>query len=124
MSVGKGRSSRYNRRLQVERPVPDTSLDGAGSGAWEPVGSPIAASVVDVLPRRDNDETKANGITLATRPARVRMRFRTDLDASMRFVMTKPFPRVMQITAGPAEVGVREEVEFMVEDYSSAGNAA
>jgi head-tail adaptor len=124
VTVGKGRSSRYNRRIQIERPVPDTSLDGAGSGTWEPVGTPIAASVVDVLPSRDNDETRAGGITTATRPARVRMRFRTDLDASMRFVMTKPFPRIMQITAGPAEVGVRDELEFMVEDYSSAGNAA
>lgn len=124
MTIGKGKGSRYNRRIQIERPVADTSLDGAGSGAWESVGPPIAASVVDVLPSRDNDETKANGITLATRPARVRMRFRTDLDASMRFVMTKPFPRLMQIIAGPAEVGVRDELEFMVEDYSSAGNTA
>jgi len=31
---------------------------------------------------------------------------------------------VMQIIAGPAEVGVRDEVEFMVEDYTSAGNSA
>lgn len=122
MTVGKGKASRYNRRIQIERPVADTTFDGAGSGAWEPVGSPIAASVVDSLPSRS--EKLADGINIATRPARVRMRFRTDLDASMRFVMTKPFPRVMQIIAGPAEVGVREEVEFMVEDYSSAGNAA
>ncbi|TCP91886.1 head-tail adaptor [Sphingomonas sp. PP-CE-1A-559] len=122
MTVGKGRSSRYNRRIQIERPVADTTFDGAGSGEWEAVGRPIAASVVDALPSRS--EKLADGINIATRPARVRMRFRTDLDASMRFVMTKPFPRVMQIIAGPAEVGVREEVEFMVEDYSSAGNAA
>ena len=122
MTIGKGKASRYNRRIQIERPVADTTFDGAGSGAWEPVGSPIAASVVDTLPSRS--EKLADGINIATRPARVRMRFRTDLDASMRFVMTKPFPRVMQIIAGPAEVGVREEVEFMVEDYSSAGNAA
>jgi head-tail adaptor len=122
VTVGKGKASRYNRRIQIERPVADTSLDGAGSGVWEPVGKPIAASVVDALPSRG--EKLADGINISTRPARVRMRFRTDLDASIRFVMTKPFPRVMQVIAGPAEVGVREEVEFMVEDYSSAGNAA
>ncbi len=122
MKIGKGKASRYNRRIQIERPVADTSLDGAGSGSWEPVGSQIAASVVDVLPSRG--EKLADGINISTRPARVRMRFRTDLDASMRFVMTQPFRRVMQIVAGPAEVGVREEVEFMVEDYSSAGNPA
>ncbi|KQN11562.1 head-tail adaptor protein [Sphingomonas sp. Leaf30] len=122
MTVGKGKASRYNRRIQIERPVTDSSLTGAGSGSWEAVGSPIAASVVDVLPSRA--ERLAGGINVATRPAKVRMRFRTDVTPSMRFVMTKPFPRVMQIIAGPAEVGVRDEVEFMVEDYSVAGNAA
>jgi len=37
----------------------------------------------------------------------------------MRFVMGY---RVMQIVAGPAELGRREGLEFMVEDYTSAGN--
>jgi head-tail adaptor len=122
VTVGKGKASRYNRRIQIERPVADTSLTGAGSGSWMPVGTPIAASVVDVLPSRS--ERLADGINVATRPAKVRMRFRTDVTPNMRFVMTKPFPRVMQIIAGPAEVGIRDEVEFMVEEYSPAGNAA
>jgi hypothetical protein len=39
----------------------------------------------------------------------------------MRFVSGS---RVMQIISGPAEVGVREEVEFMAEDYSPAGGGA
>lgn len=122
MTIGKGKGSRYNRRIQIERPVTKPGVLSAGSGAWEPVGKPIAASVVDVLPSRA--ERLADGINVATRPARVRMRFRTDITASMRFIMTEPFHRVLQIVAGPAEVGVRDEVEFMVEDYSSAGNAA
>jgi head-tail adaptor len=122
VTVGKGKASRYDRQIQIQRPVADEAFDGAGAGEWVDVGKPIWASVVDALPSRG--EKLADGINITTRPARVRMRFRIDLDASMRFVMTKPFPRVMQIVAGPAEVGVREEVEFMVEDYSSAGNAA
>ncbi len=122
MTIGKGKASRYNRRIQIERPVAKSGILSAGSGTWEPVGKPIAASVVDVLPSRA--ERLADGINIATRPARVRMRFRTDVTASMRFVMTKPFHRVMQIVAGPAEVGVRDEIEFIVEDYSTAGNAA
>lgn len=122
MSVGKGKASRYNRRIQIERPIADESFDGAGAGKWEAVGLPVWASVVDALPSRG--EQLADGINVATRPAKVRMRFRTDVTAAMRFVMDKPFPRVMQIIAGPAEVGFRDEVEFMVEDYSTAGNAA
>lgn len=57
----------------------------------------------------------------ATRRSRVRMRFRPDVDATMRFVMGT---RVMQITAGPAEIGRQDGLEFMVEDYSPAGNPA
>ncbi len=39
----------------------------------------------------------------------------------MRFLIGN---RIMQIIAGPAELGRREGLEFMVEEYSPAGNAA
>jgi len=108
----------FNRRITIERPVADTSFDGAGSGTWAPVAS-VWASVVDALPSRA--ERLADGLNIASRPARVRMRFRTDITPAMRFVMGD---RIMQIIAGPAEMGFREEIEFMVEDYSTAGNPA
>jgi head-tail adaptor len=106
-----------DRRIRIERPVADTTLEGAGSGTWEPVAE-VWASVQDALPSRG--ERLAEGINVAARPARVRMRFRTDVTAAMRFVMGA---RVMQI-AGPAEIGWKDGLEFMVEDYSSAGNGA
>ena len=118
MAVGKGPASRWNRRLRIERPVSNTSIDGAGSGVWERVAD-CWANVQDVLPSRA--ERLDGGISIANRPARVRMRYRTDVDASMRFVVEG---RLLQIISGPAEVGFREEVEFMVETFSSAGNAA
>ncbi|WP_137898346.1 head-tail adaptor protein [Sphingomonas sp. 2SG] len=107
-----------DRRIRIERPVADTTLEGAGSGTWEPVAE-VWASVQDALPSRG--ERLAEGINVAARPARVRMRFRTDVTAAMRFVMGA---RVMQIIAGPAEIGWKDGLEFMVEDYSSAGNGA
>lgn len=109
---------RYNRRLRIERPVAGEAFDDAGSGSWSLVGM-TWAEVRDTLPSRG--ERLTEGINLASRPARVRLPFREDVTAAMRFVMGT---RVMQIVAGPAEVGHREAVEFMVEDYSSAGNAA
>lgn len=118
MAVGKGPASRWNRRLRIERPVGDGSFDGAGSGTWERAAD-CWASVQDVLPSRA--ERLDGGISIANRPARVRMRYRTDVDASMRFVMDG---RVLQIISGPAEVGFREEVEFMVENYSASGGGA
>jgi head-tail adaptor len=112
------RIGQLNRRIRIERPVADDSLDGAGSGDWVLVGE-AWASVQDALPSRG--ERLADGINVAARPARVRMRYRTDVTPNMRFVMGD---RVMQIIAGPAELGFRQGLEFMVEDYDPAGNPA
>jgi head-tail adaptor len=108
-----------DKRIRIERPVPDTSIDGAGSGRWDVVAPRVWASVQDMLPSRG--EKLADGVNVASRPARVRMLFRTDVTADMRFVLGT---RIMQIVAGPAELGNRDGLEFMVEDYTSAGNAA
>lgn len=108
-----------NKQIRIERPVSDVSFKGAGSGNWALVDDGVWASVQDMLPSRG--EKLADGINVATRPARVRMRYREDITPDMRFVYGA---RVMQITAGPAEIGTREGVEFMVEEYSPAGNGA
>lgn len=104
--------------IRIERPVGDTSFEGAGSSTWQLVVR-VMAEVQDVLPSRG--ERLADGINLATRPARVRMRYRDDVTPAMRFVMGT---RIMQIVAGPAQLGNREGLEFMVEDYSTAGGGA
>lgn len=114
----KSLASRLKDRIRIERPVADGGFDGAGSGSWVLVQDNVAAEVKDMLPSRG--ERLAIGVNVATRPARVRMRYRTDVNAAMRFVMGE---RVMQITAGPAFIE-REAVEFMVEEYSPAGNTA
>jgi head-tail adaptor len=117
-------------RVRIERPVADTSLDGAGSGSWDLVQDEVAAEVEDMLPSRA--ERMAEGINVASRPARVRLRYRDDIKPSMRFVMGATVvdevvdyssARIMQIIAGPAKLG-RDGVEFIVEEYSPAGNPA
>lgn len=119
---------RLNRRVQIERPIADTSLDGAGSGTWAAVGTPVWAEVEDKLPSRG--ERLADGINVAARPARVRMRYRADVTSDMRLVLLRKqgddyvADRVMQIVAGPAELGFREGLEFMAEEYRPAGNPA
>ena len=115
MSIAAGR---FDRRITIERPTADDGFDGAGSGTWTLVGE-AWAHVQDMLPSRG--ERLADGMNIASRPARVRMRYRTDITPDMRFVMGD---RVMQIVAGPAELGRREAIEFMAEDYRPAGNPA
>lgn len=109
---------RLNRLITVERPVADPSIDGAGAGTWEPVAQ-VWAEVQDALPSRA--ERIDSGINLASRPARVRMYWRSDITADMRFAMGG---RIMDIVSGPAEIGFREGLEFMVVDHSAAGGGA
>ncbi len=108
----------YNSRIRIERPVADDSFNGAGSGSWHLV-KPVWANVQDVLPSRG--ERDAGGFTTATRAARVRIRYRADITPDMRFVKGD---RIMQIVSGPATLGDRVALEFMVEDYRPAGNRA
>lgn len=120
-----------NRRVRIERPVPDGSFDGAGSGSWQLVAE-VWANVQDMLPSRA--ERLAEGINVASRSARVRIRYRGGLDASMRILVGRNLmsdgvsawhtDRIAQIITVPAEIGCRDGLEFMVEDYSTAGNAA
>ena len=119
---------KLDRRVAIERPVTKPGFLSAGSGTWEPVET-VWASVEDALPSRA--ERLADGINVASRPARVRMRYRDDVTPAMRFVLLRkvgtawePSGRIMQIIAGPAELGRRDGLEFMVEDYSVAGNPA
>lgn len=125
-------AGKYRHRVRFERPVPDTSLDGAGSGSWAPVAE-VAAEVQDALPSRA--ERLGEGINLASHPSRLRIRRRAGLDSSMRVLVGRNIrngngeiewvtDRAAQIVSGPAERGNRDELEFMIEDYSSAGNAA
>ncbi len=104
--------------IRIERPLGDTAFDSAGTASWELVAE-VWAELRDMLPSRG--ERLAQGINVATRPSRVRIYFREDVEPSMRVVLGA---RVMQITTTPAELGRREGLEFMVEEYSSAGNSA
>lgn len=126
----RGLASRLNRFVRVERPVPDTSFDGAGSGEWELLAE-VWAEIVDMLPSRG--ERLADGINVATRPARVRIRHRTDVTNAMRIVagahvvngaVDYSGARIMQITTLPAELGRREGLEFMVEDSTPKARGA
>lgn len=107
---------RLNRRIRIERLLPDTALDGAGSGEWELVKT-VWAQVQDVLPSRG--QTQADLGATMTRPSRVRMRYRAGVTSDMRFVMGG---RAMYIVSGPAEIGNRDGLEFMVAEYIPGGN--
>ncbi|KKC27337.1 hypothetical protein WP12_03935 [Sphingomonas sp. SRS2] len=89
----------------------------AGKGTWATIDT-VWASVKDVLPSRA--EKTGDTIDIAKRPARVRMDYREDITSAHRF---KLGARIMEIVAGPAEIGHREGMEFMVVEYTTKGEA-
>lgn len=88
---------------------------GTWTYSWETLAT-VWAEVQDVLPSRG--ERIADGISIASRPCRVRMRYRDDVDSSMRLSFEG---RTLRIIAGPAELGFREGVEFVAEELSTEG---
>ena len=65
-------------------------------------------------------EAAADQPEVGRRPARIRIRYLVGLTADMRVIIDT---RVHQIISGPATLGRREAMEFMVEEYSSEGAA-
>lgn len=108
---------RLNRRLRIERR--ETGSDTTyGSAKVEWVKHvEVWAEVQDILPSRS--ERLDDNVSIARRPARVRMRYRSDITSNMQVVLDG---RRMRIVAGPAELGRREGTEFMVEELSTAGS--
>lgn len=115
-------AGKFNRVLRVEKRVDVIDSEyGTTTVSWQAVSPRSWANVQDVLPSRG--ETLANGIDVSRRPARVRMRWRTDIDATMRIVFLDRENRIMEILTEPAEMGNREGIEFMAAEYSARGDA-
>ena len=113
-------AGRLRHRVRVERRenVVDPEY-GSQTEAWISLGE-SRAEIQDVLPSRGEGAT--GGIDIHRRPARVRMRWRTDIDASMRLVCLGSIPRILEIVTQAAELGNREGIEFMAQEYSARGD--
>lgn len=73
--------------------------------------------IQDELPSKS--EAVKQGLAVATRRARVRANYATDIDSSMRLVIMRPTATTYQIVAGPAVIGDKEGIEMWVEVTSS-----
>lgn len=106
-----------DRRLTIKRE--STSRDpiyGSPEVTWVPLAT-VWAEVVDEQPSRS--ETIRSGLVQAPKRSRVRIRYRTDVDASMRLYYGAS---IMQIVGGPAEIGRKEYLELYVEELTTTGN--
>ncbi len=74
----------------------------------------VWAEMQDTLPSKS--ESVQGGLAIASTRSRVRMRYRTDIDSSMRFT-ARGF--TYQFVSEPAMIGRNQFMEFMAERYSS-----
>lgn len=125
---------KYRRQVSFERRTTITGTHGPEPGPWEPVvaqaGSPAVAErwwaeVQDVLPSRS--ESVRQGLAQARNQVRLRMRWRDDLDSTMRVTVHGGAGGdvVYQIVGGPAEIGGRKGgLEMVLERYTTTGGAS
>lgn len=122
------RSGQLNREISVYRKsVTQEQVYGTQVVVWVPLvaapGSPVlperfAAEVQDVLPSRS--ESVRQGLALARNQVRLRMRWRNDIDSSMKIIVHGDTDVEYQIVGGPAEIGGRRVMlEMMLERYTS-----
>lgn len=110
--------SQFDRRITIERPTVVDDLEyGPQPGGWEIVYARVPAQVWGTLPGRA--ETTGQVVNLAERPARVRMPYVRGITSDMRVILHNEVDTIHQISAGPAEIGRREFLEFTIREYSS-----
>jgi len=106
---------KLNTRIEIWSNTPAPDGKGHVVNHWLRVAAPWA-EVIDILPSRS--ERVAEAIDISARPCRIRMRYREDIDASMR---VKIGGRLLKIIAGPAELGRRQGTEIVAEELSTMG---
>lgn len=108
--------SNLDTRVRFEyKSVTRDAIYGSEIASWLPKAT-VWAEVMDVLPTRQQAEQMRNNTQVSVRRSRVRMRYRTDIDASMRCLIGGV---VHQIVGGPAEIGRHEYLELLIERTST-----
>lgn len=122
------RSGEFDREITIERKsVTQDAQYGTEIISWvslvmlpgsPPVPGRIWASKVDAMPSRS--ESVQQGLTVARNQTRIRIRWRDDLDSSMRITVHGDVDELYQIVGGPAEIrGRKRMLEMVCERYSS-----
>lgn len=103
-----------DRRVTLERPlITRDAATGAQLVAW-PVLDTVWAQVLESAPA--DDEEQRTGVLTYSRPTRIRLRWRADVEPTLR-VRLDDGVRLLQIT-GTAQLGRREFLELACREWS------
>lgn len=105
----------FDRKVRIERPVAAKTGKGSSRPTWQLL-TEVWAERRDELPSRS--EAARDGLKQSANRTRYRIRFRSDVDATMRIVEGEV---TYQIIGGPAEIGRKEYLELYCEKYTADG---
>lgn len=122
------RAGELDKQISIERKsVTVDSTYGTEVISWvplSPIGSPAVAQrfwaqVQDFMPSRS--ESVRQGLSVARDQVRIRIRYRSGIDSSMRIIVhDSDGDKTYQIVGGPAEIeGRKKFLEFVCEKFSS-----
>jgi head-tail adaptor len=111
-----------DQRVRIEEQATEEDLTyGTQLGDWSELATEWA-EVVESMP--SHGET-GSAMRIASRTARVRMRYRDDVTTSHRIVLLDRNNRIFRVATLPAEIDGRKRfIEFMAEEFTSVGDAA
>lgn len=107
-----------DRLVWFDRPAGTQSDSGEALPDFTPLVQ-VWAEVVDMQPSRS--ESMRQGLVQGQSQTRVRIRWRSDIDSTMRI---RDGVRTLQIVGGPAEIPRRQYLEVLCETYTTDGAAA
>lgn len=106
---------KINRRCRFERAVTTTDSYGGPVTEWQTFGV-YWCNLMDVSPYRE--ETIRNGIQTTKQRTRLRIRYAPNaltITPAFRVVIMRQTEKIYNIVGGPAEIGDRDGIEFMLE---------
>ena len=109
-------AGKLDRRVTIQyRAEAQDPIYGTPQISWHTLAT-VWAEVQDMIPSRG--ERIAEGVSIARRPCRVRMRYRSDVTIDMRLLYGE---RTLRIVSMPAELGRREGLELVCEELTTSG---
>jgi SPP1 family predicted phage head-tail adaptor len=111
MNIGK-----LDRYIRIESKTVTNDPEFGGEVITWTTHKECWASVQDIL--SNNQEATKTDLRLSTRPCKVQMHYDASINATMRVVMLDRDNRLLQIVSVPAEIGRRQGLEFIAEEFS------
>ena len=108
------RIAKLDRYVRIEQKSVTNDPDyGSEVVTWVPYKN-AWASILDVTTKMQ--ESTNSDLRQLKQPTRVQMRYDATIDVTMRLVVVET-GRILNIVSQPAEIGRREAIEFMAENY-------